>query len=83
MRAVYDSLCARTARILAAAVRRDRARGVRVAGTEDSDEHRALALTWMTERTFHQLFSREHSVAEEEATADALTFLIRRGLGYA
>ncbi|MDT0444862.1 TetR/AcrR family transcriptional regulator [Streptomyces johnsoniae] len=82
VRAVYDSLCGRAARLLAEAVGRDRARGVPVEGAEDSDELRALALTWMTERTFHQLFSRKHTVAEEESTADALAFLIRRGLGY-
>ncbi|UCM87211.1 TetR/AcrR family transcriptional regulator [Streptomyces marincola] len=83
VREVFDALFDRTADVLAAAVRRDRTRGVPVAGPEDSDWQRARALACMAERSLYLLFTREHSAEDEAALADALTFLLRRGLGYA
>lgn len=54
----------------AAAVERDRARGLPVLA--EDPRPKLLALCWMTERSCYMLFSREHSAEEEAALLDTL-----------
>ncbi|RCV56119.1 TetR/AcrR family transcriptional regulator [Marinitenerispora sediminis] len=80
MRAAWEAYFERCARLIAAAVERDRARGA-LPDTGDDPYRTAIALSWMAERNVYLLFTREHTRQEEDELLATLMLLIRRGIG--
>ncbi|GAA4151062.1 TetR/AcrR family transcriptional regulator [Actinomadura keratinilytica] len=80
LRDAWRAFFERSGGILAEALERDRAAGL-VPDLGDAREM-CVALTYMCERNFYMLFSREHRAEEEEELCALLVRLSRRALGY-
>ncbi|MFB4319921.1 TetR/AcrR family transcriptional regulator [Actinomadura sp. 21ATH] len=80
LRETWRRFFERAADVQAAALERDRAAGL----VPDLGDARAMciALTYMCERNWYMLFSREHTLQEEAEMHALLSRLCRRALGY-
>ncbi|MEV5826986.1 helix-turn-helix domain-containing protein [Spirillospora sp. NPDC052242] len=80
LRETWRRFFERAADVQAAALERDRAEGL----VPDLGDARAMCitLTYMCERNWYMLFSREHSPEEEDEMHALLLRLCRRALGY-